>query len=112
MRLAATTTRRGLFRAGLTCLLARRSGAARGKQYFVYWGTYTAGGPQFGERLSPIAAVVRRDADRFADSSDATRSRAGGARVSQCGFGVVVEQFAGGDEMPGHDIGGRPIQSR
>lgn len=53
----ATTTRRAL----LTAVFARRVAAAPAKQYFVYWGTYTAGGPQFGTGESKGIYVSRFD---------------------------------------------------
>ena len=73
---------------------------------------HPAGRTQFGQRLGPVAAVVGRDADGLANRGDAAGSGAGGAGVSQRGLGVLVEEFAGGDEMPRHDVGRGAIQSR
>ena len=70
------------------------------------------GGTQFGQRLGPVAAVVGRDTDGLAHRGDAAGSGAGGAGVGQRGLGVLVEEFAGGDEMPCHDVCRGAIQSR
>jgi 6-phosphogluconolactonase len=43
-------------------LLAPRGGGAAGKQYLVDWGTYTAGGPQYGTGESKGIYVSRFDA--------------------------------------------------
>ncbi len=65
---------------------------------------------QFGQRLGPVAAVIGRNADGLADCGDAAGPGAGSAGVLQRGLGVVVEEFACGDEMARHHVGSGPIQ--
>ena len=72
---------------------------------------HPAGGAQFGERLRPVAAVVGGDADGFADRGDPAGAGTGGPGVRQRGLGIVVEEFAGGHQMPRDDVGGAAVQS-
>ena len=60
---------------------------------------HPAGRAQFGQRLRPVAAVIGRDADGLADGGDAAGPRRARPGVLQRGLGVVVEEFAGGDEV-------------
>ena len=73
---------------------------------------HPAGSAQFGQRLGPVAAVVGRDADGLSDRGDPAGPGAGSAGMRQRRLWVVVEEFAGSDEMPRHDVGSGPIQGR
>ncbi len=73
---------------------------------------HPAGRAQFGERLGPVAAVIGGDADGLANGGDAAGTSARGTGVGQCGLGILVEEFAGGHQMPRDEVGSGAIQSR
>ena len=73
--------------------------------------THPAGGPQLAERLGPLPGVVGGDAGRLAHDSDSGRPVAGVAGVLQRLLGVVVDQRASRDEMPGHLLGDVLLQT-
>ena len=73
---------------------------------------HPAGGPELRQGLLPVAALVGGDADGLAHRGDAPGAGAGGLGVGQCGLRILLEQFAGGDQVTGHRVGGRLVQSR
>ena len=54
--------------------------------------------------------MVGGDSDGFADCGDPAGSRPRRTSVTQGGFGVFVEQFAGGNQMARHRVGGGTVQ--
>src|SRR5271166_874531 len=66
---------------------------------------------QFGKRLRPVTTLIGRDPARFPDGGDTPRAGAGGPRVAQRGFRIVVDQLACGDQVAGNRVGGGPVQS-
>ena len=71
---------------------------------------HSARGPEFGQRLCPVTAVVGGDSDGFADRRDPAGPGPGRPCVTQGGFGVFVEQLAGSDQVAGHRVGGGTVQ--
>ncbi len=86
----------------------RSQSAISGKQRRL--AAHPARRAQFGERLRPVAAVVGGDSDGFADRGDPARARACGPGVRQRGFGILVEEFTGRDQMPRDRVGGASVQ--
>ena len=56
--------------------------------------------------------MIRRDADGLSDRGDAPGASARGTGMGERGFGILIEEFAGRDQVARHDVGGRPVQSR
>jgi hypothetical protein len=54
--------------------------------------------------------VVGRDSYRLADGGDSGRPVAGGLGVFESGFRVLVEEFAGRNQVAGNVIGGGFVQ--
>ena len=71
---------------------------------------HSASGAQFGKRLGPIAAVVRRYSDGLANRGDPAGPGPRGAGMAQGRFRIVVEQLPGGDQVPCHRVGGGAVQ--
>ena len=71
---------------------------------------HPTGGPEFGERLGPVAAVVGGDTDCFSDRGDTPGPGTRGLGMCECGLRVRVEQFTGGDEVTGDGVGGGLVQ--
>ena len=76
------------------------------------WGlaTHPAGGPEFGDRLRPVAAVIGGNADGFADGRDSARPLSGGAGMLQRSLRVLVEQLARRHQMTCYEVSGTAVE--